>query len=255
VIYTTTVSRAQDVTIGGILHIGTLEARAEAVHPGDTSQGRGSASTEVFDATVDGVAVTVGPQGLMVEDQPVTSAAVGIARDVSLALASRRMTIEPLPMPGVTRDANSGEVEASTAGFRVVLTDLAGERVEMILGRAQARAAATRAQAEIQPPTPVVTPPEVPLPRVAGAPSPVASAAPVPAAASLPSAAPLPRALPTEEPAPPAPAVMPPAEVRRAARAIPRSPAPISLPLEVYLVVLAFVSVGAVFALGADGKS
>jgi hypothetical protein len=238
-----TSSRAEDVNVAGILHIETLETQAEAVHPGDAGKAQGAARTEILGMKVAGVALDLGPKGLMLQGQPLALAPKAIAGPVLAALASRNMTIEPLPAARVTTDVATGALEASTAGLRVVLSTWRGDPVQLILGQAQVRVTAVPAVEEAPPPPPVVVPAMPP------APAPVT--APPPAVVVSPPPAPLPRVLPVvaaEAPEPVAAPIAPrppPSDIGS-----PRPAPSTSLAVVTYLVVLGFAAVGTVFAIG-----
>lgn len=200
VISAATISRATDLSLGGIFHIGTLEAEAQAVAPGDAGEGVASAQTEVLDATVAGVPVTLGAEGLLVQGQPLAEAPEAIARPILDALAARRMTIEPLPPPTVTRDAVSGLAEASSAGFRVVVSAFSGEQFEVILGQARVRVTATPVlPAPLRVPAPRGAGPAVPVPVVPPPSAPVVPALPTPGPAVNPPTRSLRVTAPAEE--------------------------------------------------------
>ena len=114
-----TSSVAQDVTIGGVLHIGSVEARAETVHPGTLAEATGVAATIMQNVTIGGAPVTIGPAGLVVQGQPVGQAPTPAVKPILDAMASHGMTIEPLPTPRITKDEGTGLVEAASDGFRV----------------------------------------------------------------------------------------------------------------------------------------
>jgi len=140
-----TSSVAQDVTIGGVLHIGSVEARAETVHPGTLAEATGAAATVMQNVTIGGAPVTIGPAGLLVKGQPVGQAPTPAVKPILDAMASHGMTIEPLPAPRVTKDEGTGLVEAASDGFRVLLQSPNGDaKFEMVFGRALARAGAVR---------------------------------------------------------------------------------------------------------------
>lgn len=141
-----TSSVAQDVTIGGVLHIGSVEARAETVHPGTLAAATGTAATVMQNVTIGGAPVTIGPAGLLVQGQPVGQAPTPVAKPILDAMAGHGMTIEPLPAPRVTKDEGTGLVEAASDGFRVLLQSPNGDaKFELVFGRALARAGAVRA--------------------------------------------------------------------------------------------------------------
>ena len=146
VLHAVTSSVAQDITIGGVLHIGSVEARAQAVHPGTLAEATGEAATVMQDVTIGGVPVTIGPAGLLVQGQPVGQAPTPMAKPILDAMASNGMTIEPLPAPRLTRDEGTGLIEAASDGFRVSLQSPNGDaKFEMVFGRALARTGAVRA--------------------------------------------------------------------------------------------------------------
>lgn len=149
VLHAVTMSRAQDITVGGVLHIGTIEALAEATHAGGPDGGKGKAHTDMQNVTIAGTPVAIGPGGLMVQGKPIGEAPEAVAGPVLAALAAQRMTIEPLRPPKVAQDPASGLVEATTSGFRVVMFSPSGDKLEMIFGQATARAAATRAEDDV----------------------------------------------------------------------------------------------------------
>ena len=146
VLHAVTTSRAQDITLGGVLHIGMVEAMAEATHAGGPDGGKGSAHTDMQNITVAGTPVAIGPGGLTVAGKPVGQAPASVAGPVLAAMASHQMTIEPLEPPRVVQDPASGLVEATTSGFRVVMLSPGGDKLEMIFGQAVARAAATKVE-------------------------------------------------------------------------------------------------------------
>ena len=149
-LHAVTRSVAQDVTVNGVLHIGTVKAAADAAHSGDFEGATGEASTVMQDVTIGGVPVTVGPGGLMVQGQPIGQAPDAVAGPVLAAMAQGGLTIEPLPAPGVTRDADTGLVQATAAGFRVQVLSPDGDgKFEIIFGRALARAGAHRGEDEV----------------------------------------------------------------------------------------------------------
>jgi len=144
-LHAVTSSVAQDVTIGGVLHIGSVEARAETVHPGNLAEATGSAATVMQNVTVGGAPVTIGPAGLLVQGQPVGQAPTPLVKPILDAMAGHGMTIEPLPAPRVTKDEGTGLVEAASDGFRVLLQSPSGDaKFELVFGRALARAGAVR---------------------------------------------------------------------------------------------------------------
>lgn len=146
VLHAVTSSVAQNVTIGGVLHIGSVEAMARAVHPGTLAEATGEAATVMQNVTIGGVPVTIGPAGLLVQGQPLGEAPTPVAKPVLDAMASHGMTIEPLPVPRLTRDEGTGLVEAASEGFLVSLQSPNGDaKFEMVFGRALARAGAVRA--------------------------------------------------------------------------------------------------------------
>jgi len=145
VLHAVTASVAQDVTIAGVLHIGSVEARAETVHPGALADATGTALTVMQNVTIGGAPVTIGPAGLLVQGQPIGQAPTAQALPILDQMASHGMTIEPLPAPRVTKDEATGLVEAATDGFRVLLQSPSGDaKFEMVFGRALARAGAVR---------------------------------------------------------------------------------------------------------------
>src|SRR5581483_3832751 len=144
-LHAVTSSVAQDVTIGGVLHIGSIEARAETVHPGALAEATGTAATVMQNVTIGGAPVTIGPAGLMVQGQPVGQAPTPAVKPILDAMAAHGMTIEPLPAPRITKDEGTGLVEAASDGFRVLLQSPSGDaKFEMVFGRALARAGAVR---------------------------------------------------------------------------------------------------------------
>jgi hypothetical protein len=149
VLHAVTMSRAQDITVGDVLHIGTVEARAEASHAGGPNGGKGTANTDMQNITVAGTPVAIGPGGLMVQGKAIGEAPDAIAGPVLAALAAHKMTIEPLEPPKVAQDPASGLVEATTSGFRVVMFSPSGDKLEIIFGQATARAAATRVEDDV----------------------------------------------------------------------------------------------------------
>jgi hypothetical protein len=149
VLHAVTMSRAQDITVGDVLHIGTVEARAEASHAGGPHGGKGTANTDMQNITVAGTPVAIGPGGLMVQGKAIGEAPDAVAGPVLAAMAAHKMTIEPLEPPKVVQDPASGLVEATTSGFRVVMFSPSGDKLEMIFGQATARAAATRVEDDV----------------------------------------------------------------------------------------------------------
>jgi hypothetical protein len=149
VLHAVTTSRAQDITVGSVLHIGMVEAVAEATHAGGPKGGKGKAHTDMQNITIAGTAVAIGPGGLMVGGQPIGEAPDAVAGPILAALAAQRMTIEPLRPPQVAEDPASGLVEATTAGFRVVMFSPGGDKLEIIFGQATAHAAATRVEDDV----------------------------------------------------------------------------------------------------------
>ena len=188
-----TSSVAQDVTIGGVLHIGSVEARAETVHPGALADATGSAATVMQNVTIGGAPVTIGPAGLLVAGQPVGQAPTPVAKPILDAMASHGMTIEPLPDPHITRDESTGLIEAASDGFRVLLQSPSGDaKFEMVFGRALARAGAVRAVDDT--PLDLSAGTDQPAPTQANvggpAPAPASSSFPAPTTAPLPVARP-----------------------------------------------------------------
>ena len=149
VLHAVTASRAQDITVGGVLHIGMVEAMAEATHAGGPEGGKGTAHTDMQNITVAGTPVAIGPGGLSVRGQPVGQAPDAVAGPVLAAMAAHQLTIEPLEPPRVVQDPASGLVEATTSGFRVVMFSPSGDKLEMIFGQATAHAAATRVEDDV----------------------------------------------------------------------------------------------------------
>jgi hypothetical protein len=150
VLHAVTHSVAQDITVNGVLHIGSVEAVADASHAGDVEAATGQARTVMQDVTIGGVPVTIGPDGLMVQGQPIGEAPDAVAGPVLAAMAEGGLTIQPLPSPGVTRDASTGLVQATTAGFRVQALSPNGDgKFELIFGRALARAGAHKGEDEV----------------------------------------------------------------------------------------------------------
>lgn len=149
VLHAVTMSRAQDITVGGVLHIGTVEAMAEASHAGGPNGAKGKANTDMQNVTIAGNPVAIGPGGLMVQGKPIGEAPEKVAGPILAALAAHRMTIEPLEPAKVAQDPASGLVEATTSGFRVVMFSPGGDKLELIFGQAMARAAATRAEDDV----------------------------------------------------------------------------------------------------------
>jgi hypothetical protein len=146
VLHTATASVAQDVTIAGVLHIGSVEARAGAVHPGALAEATGEAATVMQNVTIGGAPVTIGPAGLLVQGQPIGEAPTPVTKPILDAMASHGMTIDPLPAPRLTRDDGTGLIEAASDGFRISLQSPNGDaKFEMVFGRALARAGAVRA--------------------------------------------------------------------------------------------------------------
>ena len=182
IVHAVTHSVAQDVTVAEVLKIGSVEAIAEATHAGDAGAATGAARTEMQNVTIGGVPVTIGPDGLMVQGQPLGQAPTPAAKPVLDAMAAQGMTIEPLPAPTVSRDAATGLVEARTSGFRVQLLSPNGDgKFEMVFGRAIVRAGAVRAEDDVPFEIPVGDDPDrVPIDGSAPAAAPVLSEASVP---------------------------------------------------------------------------
>lgn len=149
VLHAVTVAHAQEITVGDVLHIGSIEAVAEATHSGDPEGGKGMARTDMQNVSIAGVPVTMGPEGLSIQGQPLGEAPDAVAAPVLAALAGQRMTIEPFQPPRVTRDDASGLVEATTFGVRVVMFSPGGDKLELTFGQASARAAATRTEDDV----------------------------------------------------------------------------------------------------------
>ena len=149
-LHAVTRSVAQDITVNGVLHIGSVKAQADATHAGNVDEATGEASTVMQDVTIGGVPVTVGARGLMVQGEPVGEAPDAVGGPVLAAMAEGGLTIEPLPAPGVTRDASTGLVEATTSGFRIQALSPNGDgKFEIIFGRALARAGAHRGEDQV----------------------------------------------------------------------------------------------------------
>jgi hypothetical protein len=145
VLHAVTSSVAQDVTIAGVLHIGSVEARAETVHPGMLAEATGAAETVMQNVTLGGVPVTIGPSGLLVQGQAPGQAPTAAFKPILDQMAANGMTIEPLPAPRLSRDEATGLIEAASDGFRVLLQSPNGDaKFEMVFGRALARAGAVR---------------------------------------------------------------------------------------------------------------
>ncbi|MGH9042178.1 MAG: hypothetical protein ACRDZ3_18320, partial [Acidimicrobiia bacterium] len=144
VLHAVTVSAAQDITVAGVLHIGSVEAMAEAVHDGDFASARGLARTEMKNVTIGGVPVVIGADGITVQGTPLGQVPTPMAAPILAAMAAQGMTIEPVPAGRVVKDENTGFVEATTGGFRIRLLSPAGDKFEIIFGRAVARASASR---------------------------------------------------------------------------------------------------------------
>lgn len=149
VLHAVTNSRAQDITVGKILHIGTVEAMAEASHAGGPDGGKGTAHTDMQNVTIAGTPVAIGPGGLMVQGKAIGEAPDAVAGPILAAMAEHKMTIEPLGPAKVVQDPASGLIEATTSGFRVVMFSPSGDKLELIFGQATARAAATRAEDDV----------------------------------------------------------------------------------------------------------
>lgn len=149
VLHAVTNSRAQDITVGEVLHIGTVEAMAEASHAGGPDGGKGAAHTDMQNVTIAGTPVAIGPGGLMVGGKAIGEAPDAVADPILAAMAKHKMTIEPLEPAKVAQDPASGLIEATTSGFRVVMFSPSGDKLELIFGQATARAAATRAEDDV----------------------------------------------------------------------------------------------------------
>jgi hypothetical protein len=81
-----------------------------------------------------------------VQGQPIGQAPLPTVKPILDAMASHGMTIEPLPAPRLTRDEGTGLIEAASDGFRILLQSPNGDaKLEMVFGRALARAGAVRA--------------------------------------------------------------------------------------------------------------
>ncbi len=149
-VHSLTRSVAQGISVGEALKIGSVEAFAEAVHAGDDASATGVARTEMQNVTIGGVPVTIGPEGIVVQGQPLGQAPEAVSKPILDAMAAEGMTIEPLPAPTVNHDTATGLVEARSAGFRVQLLSPNGDgKFEMIFGRALARAGAVRAEDDV----------------------------------------------------------------------------------------------------------
>ena len=180
-VHSVTRSVAQGIEVGGALKIGSVEAFAEAVHPGDTKAATGVARTEMQNVTIGGVPVTIGPEGITVQGQPLGQAPDAVTKPILDSMAAEGMTIEPLPAPTVNHDGATGLVEARSSGFRVQLLSPNGDgKFEMIFGRALARAGAVRAEDDLPFEVPVGQDP-VPL---SDGESSTAGATPLPGASS-----------------------------------------------------------------------
>ena len=149
VLHAITLSRAQDITVADVLHIGTVEAMAEASHAGGPSGAKGIAHTDMQNVTIAGTPVAIGPGGLLVQGKAIGDAPAAVAGPILAALAAHKMTIEPLEPPRVAQDPASGLIEATTNGFRVVMFSPNGDKLEFIFGQATARAAATRTEDDV----------------------------------------------------------------------------------------------------------
>lgn len=148
VLHAITASAAQDITVANVLHIGSLEAFAEATHNGDLGAAKGLARTEMNNVTIGGVPVVIGAEGISVQGTPLGQAPTPMAAPILSAMAAQGMTIEPVPAGGVTKDDATGFVYARTGGFRVRLLSPGGDKFEMIFGQAEARASASRADGD-----------------------------------------------------------------------------------------------------------
>ena len=143
-LHAVTASAAQDITVAEVLHIGSVEAMAEATHAGDLETAKGMARTDMNNVTIAGVPVVIGADGISVQGTPLGQAPTPMADPILKAMAAQGMTIEPVPAGGVTKDDATGFVYASTGGFRVRLLSPGGDKFEIIFGQAEARASASR---------------------------------------------------------------------------------------------------------------
>ncbi|MGH9006075.1 MAG: hypothetical protein ACRDYV_23355, partial [Acidimicrobiia bacterium] len=148
VLHAVTASVAQDVTIAGVLHIGSVEAVAEAIHDGDLATAKATAGTVMKNVTIAGVPVLIGADGITVQGTPLGQAPTPMAAPILAAMAAQGMTIEPVPASNVVRDDSTATIQASTGGFRIRLLSPGGDKFEMIFGQAVARAAASRPDPE-----------------------------------------------------------------------------------------------------------
>lgn len=144
-VHAVTASAAENIQVGEALHIVSLTARAEAVHNGDLEAAQGSAATTFEGVTIGGVPVEIGPEGVMVQGQKVSEAPSPDAAAVRDAMAAEGLTIEPLAGSAIRKDENTGFVTAETHGVRVLFRRPSGDRFDLTLGDATARAAAVRA--------------------------------------------------------------------------------------------------------------
>ncbi|MGH9035184.1 MAG: hypothetical protein ACRD0O_05415, partial [Acidimicrobiia bacterium] len=144
VLHAVTASAAQDITVAEVLHIGSVEAIAEATHNGDLEEAKGLARTEMKNVTIGGVPVVIGADGISVQGTPLGQAPTPMAAPILTAMAAQGMTIEPVPAGTVTKDDVTGFVYARTGGFRVRMLSPGGDKFEMIFGQAEARASASR---------------------------------------------------------------------------------------------------------------
>ncbi|MGH8975182.1 MAG: hypothetical protein ACRD0C_18510 [Acidimicrobiia bacterium] len=148
VLHAVTASVAQDITVAGVLHIGSVEAMAEALHDGDLAAAKAMAHTVMKNVTIAGVPVVIGADGITVQGTPLGQVPTPMAAPILAAMAAQGMTIEPVPASRVVRDDGTGIIEASTGGFRIRLLSPGGDKLEMIFGQAVARAAAGRPDRE-----------------------------------------------------------------------------------------------------------
>ena len=144
-LHAVTSSVAQDITIAGVLHIGSVEARAEAVHAGALAEATGDGRDGDAERDARRRAGHDRPDRALVQGKPLGEAPTAF-KPILDQMAAHGMTIEPLPAPRLTRDEGTGLIEAASDGFRVLLQSPSGDaKFEMVFGRALARAGAVRA--------------------------------------------------------------------------------------------------------------
>jgi hypothetical protein len=132
-------SQVQDVTIGGVIHLGTITSDALATTNGTTSAVRGA--TVVTGASIAGVPVTIDGQGITIQSQhaPVPEAATAA---VNNALKGAGITLA-MSTPVTTR--NGASATYSTGSLVLVWKVRDGMTVSVTLGGAQVSVASSPA--------------------------------------------------------------------------------------------------------------